>query len=390
MNKELIEIVGKKSFLADEKSFNSQLEYVKGIPSFDAVLNGETQQAKGFVIHFIEYPKGFLIKLTKHFSSIKYGISYNQIDKINLIKFNDCVILNIKTDISEVLFKLEYSSLFKLQDFINSVGIQANLKESIISKNNNYFATSSSAIDLAIKNVNKDYKIGIWTTLVFCLVTIFIKLSGVGKQYNYGSGSSNANEIFFWAFLVITIIAIYFCLLYFPKQKLKVQNILKGDYHLWFKYNNGDELIIADNLIIPFCRDTHFKEPIKKIKGISWGLNHIKDGLKDLSEGDLPISLLIPNVKVSSNKLPIALHLGHFGGDEFFIYYVDIKEVKLLLIILINEKTKSEKQLSFPISDEIKFSKKEFDILTKKISLQNKRFGSLYIDKEIFNKINNN
>lgn len=233
-----------------------------------------------------------------------------------------------------------------------------------------------SAIEKARKTARKNYIVGIVFTLI--LYIIAWKLN----QENKWEFSKNPISICFWAISVLCLVFSYMVIQFYILSK-RVRELTLKDYLLWFKYDNGDELIIANRILIPYSKN------VKKntsLTGVSWGLENIKNAIDEMKEGSIPLSLMIPTIHFSSNKLPVFIPLIKLTGDRLYLYYVDTKDIKSLIIVINNEKVKTESLLNYPISKEIKFSLLDFNDLIDNLREKGMSFGSLHVTDEIIEK----
>jgi len=90
---ELNALLGKVGILDSPMELIAKIDYVGGIDGFDSLLNGQTQDEYGAVIHIIKRPKGLQIKLAKILKSHSVGLLDTQIKKV-IIEHKDSIIKN--------------------------------------------------------------------------------------------------------------------------------------------------------------------------------------------------------------------------------------------------------------------------------------------------------
>ena len=91
--KELNDHLGKIGVFNHPLELLAKIEYAGGIEEFDKLLNGQTQNEYGAVLHLIKRPKGLQIKLAKDFSSKSVGLLASEIKKV-IIEYKDAIIMH--------------------------------------------------------------------------------------------------------------------------------------------------------------------------------------------------------------------------------------------------------------------------------------------------------
>lgn len=228
------------------------------------------------------------------------------------------------------------------------------------------------ALDKAIKGAKKRFFAG----LIF--VFILYIFSYVLYTYNKLEFSKEPLSLAFWVTTCFAIILSYYMAYHNYKLYDRVKKIDFKEYLLWFKYDNGDELILAKGMVIPYSKNVVKKT---EITGASWGLDNIKNAIDDLKNGDIPFGLIIPSIQISSNKVPNIISLVHGGGYAMNLYYVDVKDFNMLLLIIHNGNSGREMILKYPISSEIKFNLNDFYKLLDDLNNYNMVLESDYIDE---------
>jgi len=128
---EITDKVGTKFFLANEYSLDAILEYESGIPSFDKYLNGKSLKQIGSVIHLIKYPKGFVIKIAKLFSSFPFGISFSEIKRISIIeKSVDSKLIFETSSNGKIIFSFNTRETYDVKQFLEEIHISYDNGES--------------------------------------------------------------------------------------------------------------------------------------------------------------------------------------------------------------------------------------------------------------------
>ena len=90
---ELNKNFGKIGYFDNTIKLIAKIEYVGGIKAFDNILNGQSQNEYGAVIHLIKRPKGIQIKLAETFASKSIGLELDKIEKIT-IEHKESIIKN--------------------------------------------------------------------------------------------------------------------------------------------------------------------------------------------------------------------------------------------------------------------------------------------------------
>jgi uncharacterized RDD family membrane protein YckC len=120
MGKVGITEIGQKTFWADDNILAGKLIYLQGIEKFDAELKDKYQNECNYVIHLAIYPKGFLIKLAKNFSAVSFGLSFEQISRIKLIRMTEYSFLILETEENVLHFGILNEHISDLKEFIKS------------------------------------------------------------------------------------------------------------------------------------------------------------------------------------------------------------------------------------------------------------------------------
>ena len=130
--------VGKKLFLEDDINLSGILEYNNGIKYFDTILNGKTIKQFNAVIHFHLFPKGYVIKIAKLFSSFSYPLPFNDITIVDFIEKEDLYISNINTIEGTLTFSFKKGHFNEVINFIKKSKINYNIKidNNSVSSNN--------------------------------------------------------------------------------------------------------------------------------------------------------------------------------------------------------------------------------------------------------------
>ena len=128
---EVTDKVGKKFFLANEYSLDAILEYESGIPSFGKYLDGKSLKQIGAVIHLIKYPKGFVIKIAKLFSSFPFGIAFSEIKRISIIEnsVNSKLIFETRSN-GKIIFSFNAREIYDVKQFLEEIHISYDNEES--------------------------------------------------------------------------------------------------------------------------------------------------------------------------------------------------------------------------------------------------------------------
>lgn len=213
---------------------------------------------------------------------------------------------------------------------------------------------SDLIIKKAIRNVNQSLSFCKWFIGICSIIAIIFYLINGLKFY-----PKEWESLTFWTSILFVIIGV-FLMRKFNNHKKAILALSENKFNLWFKYENGDELIITEDIIIPFTKK-RIKRKLK-FSGVSWGIEHIKYAMDDLKSGNLPFSLLIPNISFSSNKLPEVIYLNRFGGDNLGIYFLDLEDVKILTIDITNNRVANNIIMHYPISKEIDFTVDDYTL----------------------------
>jgi hypothetical protein len=129
---ELIEKVGKKSFLANDYTLAAKLDYESGLPSFDKYLDGKKVKQINAVIHLTKYPKGLVIKIAKLFSSFPFGLAYSEIKRTLLSEKPGLSNLIFETNDSEkIIFSLKTAHIFEVKEFFDDIHLKYDFETSI-------------------------------------------------------------------------------------------------------------------------------------------------------------------------------------------------------------------------------------------------------------------
>lgn len=122
---ELIEKVGKKSFLDNDYTLAAKLDYENGIPEFDTYLEGKTLKEIKAVIHLTKFPRGIVIKIAKNFSSFPFGLAFSEIKRTELKA--KPIISNLtfeKSDNTKIVFSLKTSNLPEIRKYLDDIHLK--------------------------------------------------------------------------------------------------------------------------------------------------------------------------------------------------------------------------------------------------------------------------
>lgn len=221
--------------------------------------------------------------------------------------------------------------------------------------------------------------------LGFIIITIiFYLIAWQLNKKNQWEFEKNAVSIWFWTIVIFCLISTYMSIQFYILTR-RVASMRLKDYLLWFKYDNDDELIIGNQILIPYSKN--IEKTHTKLTGVNWGLDNIKNAIDDLKEGSLPISLIIPTIHFSTNKLPVFIPLFKLTGERLYLYYIDIEYVKLLIIIISNGTSINDYFFSYPISKEINFNLTDFDQLQRDLTRKKINYEALHVTEEIIEQL---
>ena len=113
--------VGKTWFLADGNMLAAKLIYISGIKGFDNYLEEKDQYDIKSVIHIQEKPKGIIIRIAKLFSAKEIAISYKNIKRVSLVKYERYSIVEIIFERETVYFGLDNQYHSEILDYFKAL-----------------------------------------------------------------------------------------------------------------------------------------------------------------------------------------------------------------------------------------------------------------------------
>ena len=232
-------------------------------------------------------------------------------------------------------------------------------------------------VKLALENNKRNYRFSLW--FFFIMLSIAI--------YRIVVFEVNNNELSFISALFIALAFIGGCFVYYAYVEYNRLKNIDKHINLYFKYNNGDELLISDKLLVQ-----HREHEVELVKTttekLKWGFDNIREAVEQILNDTFPVSLLVPSIQVTTtvNSVPPIINIYHHMTDTEFSF-IDLEKCKLLMIKVIT-KTSTGKlyySLTYPITDEIKFSVEDYENFINKM-LSSRKVGAHYINEEIWNK----
>lgn len=167
-NEELYKKIGKRNLIEDSYSvedpykLTGEVNYLSGIDEFDKYLLGKKSKKTTGVIHLAFFPKGLLIKLQTNFSSLSYGVNYNELKKTNITKDGEKFNLIIETEAQNIIFSFEPYNFAAVEQFlenlatiISKISVDNNemgkITQNIIEESESFYLTQES-----IQNFNEN------------------------------------------------------------------------------------------------------------------------------------------------------------------------------------------------------------------------------------------
>ncbi|UII80138.1 hypothetical protein [Flagellimonas sp. CMM7] len=205
-------------------------------------------------------------------------------------------------------------------------------------------------------------------TWVFIISIVLLAL-GIFMFFERTTGIAETQLPIIFTFFPLMSVVICCHLLYVYKRRRKVLLwAILGKVFLHWKYENGDELVIMERLIL---RETQIKKGKTKFKfdGLTWGGENFKDALEDLKSGGLPISLILPGFKfsINSNKIPFIIDILSFG-HTVEIFLIKDEGFDILHINRADNGTNNATTMMYPVLEEFNFSEENFNELARKIA----------------------
>ncbi len=385
--KDIQKTLGKKPFFDDSNVFLA-IEYNDGVKEFDHVI------IEGKKTHFIGYPKGFLLKMSGIFRSTKKVIPFDEISHFEFITDKERALFNIvfRNAVDRTItFHIQPYDLPDLRNFLNKncehIPFKTIKDKNIIKKYYKNEFYNKDLPDFFCDEINKSNKSS----------KVFLAIGSIGFLLLGFIAMLLGNEDPYFTIVVLSAV-IWISVSVVASISLGSQrdvfiksweDIKRGTNILHFKYNNGDQLILTEHLLVNYVKKIHKKK--RKIGKISWELSHIKDLLKFVSSPSFETALgLLPNVTVLSNKCPHLIEYGKRDTAAVYFFYYDIKNIQVLRIIIQGPGDSYSACLDFPISEEITFDTKAFLRLRQNIERQHNKFGHMYVGEQEFKEIHGN
>jgi hypothetical protein len=118
---QLNEKLGKNGFLVDSQILAGILTYENGISLFDEYLNGKSLKEINAIIQLTKHPKGIAIKIVKNFSSLLYGLEFNEIIKTIVSENTEISHLIFETKNQKIIFSYKKDFISEVEEFLNEI-----------------------------------------------------------------------------------------------------------------------------------------------------------------------------------------------------------------------------------------------------------------------------
>lgn len=193
-----IKVITGKNFLSDEDvELSGKLIYLSGITGFDELLEEKHQYESEYVVHFIKYKKGILIRLAKFFKHYETAISLNEIEKIIIDNRSNWSVIQIKTKNDTINFAFKNENLNTVQKFFEYSKLPVNeqnirdISTSTTEEISTYFKKRES---ISINSYQKIALITILCGVISFFASYFIFGTIGGEQLSLGMIFNNNKD----------------------------------------------------------------------------------------------------------------------------------------------------------------------------------------------------
>jgi hypothetical protein len=107
--------------LVDSQILAGILTYENGISLFDEYLNGKSLKEINAIIQLTKHPKGIAIKIVKNFSSLLYGLEFNEIIKTIVSENTEISHLIFETKNQKIIFSYKKDFISEVEEFLNEI-----------------------------------------------------------------------------------------------------------------------------------------------------------------------------------------------------------------------------------------------------------------------------